>query len=143
MGATWPCPIPTVRYYCSETGILPIAALEYVALEEHHDQFINPGQIFGYIGEERGIQGHQNSCYLDSTVFGLFAASDVFDSMFLEQDQGDPAGGEVKHLLWKGIVNPLRKYADMSHASIHAHVLLSKLHVGLYTGHALYLLCVV
>ena len=48
-------------------------------------------------------------------MFGLFAASDVFDSMFLEQDQGDPAGGQVKHLLWKGIVNPLRKYADICH----------------------------
>ena len=49
--------------------------------------------------------------------------------MLLEQDQGDPAGGEVKRLLWTGIVNPLRKYAVM-----HAYtVLLSKL--GLYTGH--------
>ena len=56
-----------------------------------------------------GIQGHQNSCYLDSTVFGLFAASDMFDSIFLEQGQGDPAGDDVKYLLWKGIINPLRK----------------------------------
>ena len=84
-------------------------ALDGVAMEEPRDQFINPGQIYEYIGEGKGIQGHQNSCYLDSTVFGLFALSDVFDNMFLEQKAHDPAGDEVKYLLWKGIVNPLRK----------------------------------
>ena len=61
-----------------------------------------------YLGEERGIQGHQNSCYLDATMFGLFALSDVFDSMFLEEAR-DEAGKEIKSILWKGIVNPLRK----------------------------------
>ena len=76
-----------------------------------HDQLIKFNQLFGYIGEERGIEGHQNSSYLDSTVFGLFAVSDIFDSMFLQQQHDDPDGDEVKYLLWKGIVNPLRKYA--------------------------------
>ena len=93
-------------------GSLWNTALDYVAYEELRDQYINAGQLLEYIGEGKGIQGHQNSCYLDSTVFGLFATSDVFDSMFLEQDQGDPAEGDVKYLLWKGIVNPLRKYAS-------------------------------
>ena len=87
-----------------------LVALDYVALEEERDQCINLGQIKKYIGEERGIQGQQNSCYLDSTVFGLFAVSDAFDNMFLDRQQNDPAGDEVKQLLWKGIVNPLRKY---------------------------------
>ena len=86
-------------------------ALDYIPLEEQHDQFINPGQIFEYIGEEKGIQGHQNSCYLDSTVFGLFAVSDIFDNIFLQWQQDDPDGDAVKYLLWKGIVNPLRRYA--------------------------------
>ena len=61
-----------------------------------------------YLGEERGIQGHQNSCYLDATMFGLFALSDVFDFMFLYEAR-DEAGEEIKSILWKGIVNPLRK----------------------------------
>ena len=91
-------------YVIFKTGT---TALDYVAYEELRDQFINPGQILEYIGEGKGIQGHPNSCYLDSVLFGLFAAVDVFDSMFLEHDQGDPVGGEVRHLLWKGIVNPL------------------------------------
>ena len=86
------------------------AALDHVTLEEPRDQFIKPGQILDYIGEGKGIQGHQNSCFLDSIVFGLFAASDVFDMMFLEQQAHDPAGDQVKYLLWKGIVNPLRWY---------------------------------
>ena len=96
--------------------MLILIALEGVAMDEPRDQFINPGQIFGYIGDGKGIQGHQNSCYLDSTLFGLFAASDAFDSIFLEQDR---AGGDVKHLLWKGIINPLRKYAELSKAGLY------------------------
>ena len=85
-----------------------MVALDDVAYEEEKDQCVNPRQIVKYIGEGRGIQGHQNSCYLDATVFGLFALTDVFDSMFLRKAK-DPAGQEIKTLLWKGIVNPLRK----------------------------------
>ncbi len=83
-------------------------------MEEQEDQTILDAtqQMFQYIGNGRGIQGHQNSCYLDSTVFGLFALSDVFDTMFLEPDQSlssDLNRKRVAELLWKGIVNPLRK----------------------------------
>ena len=96
---------------CYVNDFIP-TALDYVPFEEEEDQFVDPGQIDlidKYIGEAKGIQGHQNSCYLDSTVFGLFALSEVFDSLFLDQKAGDPAGDEVKRILWKGIVNPLRK----------------------------------
>ena len=41
-------------------------------------------------------------------MFGLFALSDVFDSMFLGEARDEP-GKEIKSILWKGIVNPLRK----------------------------------
>ena len=61
-----------------------------------------------YLGEKKGIQGHQNSCYLDATIFGLFALSEVFDSMFLEETT-DPTRIDVSLMLWKGIVNPLRR----------------------------------
>ena len=69
-------------------------------------------QMMLYIGNMKGIQGHQNSCYLDSTIFGLFALSDIFDTMFLEPNQtitSDQNRKAVSELLWKGIVNPLRK----------------------------------
>lgn len=32
----------------------------------------------------KGIQGYQNSCYLDATLYGLFAFSDAFDIVFLD-----------------------------------------------------------
>ncbi len=57
-----------------------------------------------YIGERKGIQGHQNSCYLDATIFGLFALSQEFDDMFLRYK--DSCVGQI---LWQKIVNPLRK----------------------------------
>ena len=62
-----------------------------------------------YLGEGRGIQGNQNSCYLESTLFGLFAVSDVFDQLYLLKDDADKDAKEIADILWKGIVNPLRK----------------------------------
>ena len=83
-----------------------------VAMEEEVDQHLldPPQQMMKYLGNEKGIQGHQNSCYLDTTVFGLFALSDVFDDMFLRATEGAEGNKRtIKALLWKGIVNPLRK----------------------------------
>ncbi len=51
-----------------------------------------------------GIQGHQNSCYLDATLFGLFALTMEFDDMFLRS-----AEDITSMILRKNIVNPLRK----------------------------------
>ena len=68
----------------------------------------DPGLFSKYIGDVHGIQGHHNSSYLDATVFGLFALSDSFDVMLLEEPQTE-IGQKIKHILWKGIVNPLRK----------------------------------
>ncbi len=42
-------------------------------------------------------------------MFGLFALSDSFDMMLLEEPQTD-IGRKIKDILWKGIVNPLRRY---------------------------------
>ena len=87
---------------------------------EYQDQNVAGDQIKKYVGEGRGIQGHQNSCYLDATIFGLFGLSDVFDSLFLVDFKNSltslqsptpatPIQKEVGEILWKGIVNPLRK----------------------------------
>ena len=62
------------------------SALKHVPLEEEEDQVFGSNTIPSvekYAQPERGFQGHQNSCYLDATVFGLFALNDVFDSLFL------------------------------------------------------------
>ena len=64
-----------------------------------------------FIGRERGIQGHHNSCYLDATLFAMFAFSTAMDSMlFRDQLPSDlPQFEEVQKILRDGIVNPLRK----------------------------------
>ena len=81
-----------------------------VPLEESTDQQVPPSTL--YVGDRRGIQGHQKSCYLDTTLFGLFALSDVFDEMFLEVTTSltiDQIRKVISEMLWKEIVNPLRK----------------------------------
>ena len=77
-------------------------------ITEEYDTYYTPDLFNKYIGDGRGIQGHHNSCYLDSTVFGLFALSDSFDELLLEEPT-EEVGEKVKYYLWKGIVNPLRK----------------------------------
>ena len=72
-----------------------------------------------YIGDQKGIQGHQNSCYLNATIFGMFALNDVFDSLFLESSVNKKLEAaeipvmqvqqQISEILWRGIVNPLRK----------------------------------
>ena len=97
-------------YYCCGRfyyHAVSIALIRY-PLEERADQAVMPNQMEKYLGDERGIQGHQNSCYLDATVFGLFALSEAFDSIFLPEAK-DAAGREIRSILWKGIVNPLRR----------------------------------
>ena len=78
-------------------------------MTEEIDIIGSPELFNQYIGDgPRGIQGHHNSCCRDSTVFGLFALSDSFDDLLLEEPT-EEVGRKVKHFLWKGIVNPLRK----------------------------------
>ena len=59
-----------------------------------------------HTGIGKGIQGHQNSCYIDSTLYGLFAFSGVFDDLFLKQAP-DEIGSTIKSTL-QVIVNTLR-----------------------------------
>ena len=57
----------------------------------------------------KGIQGQQNSCYLDATLYGMFAFSNAFDALFLEKKCVDNFEMKVKSTLEQKIVNPLRK----------------------------------
>lgn len=63
-------------------------------------------------GDFKGIQGHHNSCYLDSTLFSMFYATHVFDSLFnrrTAEGQAQEVYEELRHVLKHRIVNPLRK----------------------------------
>ena len=70
---------------------------------DQHRVTVNTNNLAHYVGEKKGIQGHQNSCYLDATVFGLFSLSHEFDEMFLRDRDS-----RVGQILWQKIVNPLR-----------------------------------
>ena len=65
-----------------------------------------------FIGQGRGIQGHHNSCYMDATLFSMFAFCNVFDYL-LDTTSNSGEHGKAKdaqHIIKDGIVNPLRKY---------------------------------
>ena len=60
-------------------------------------------------GLGKGIQGHQNSGYLDSTLYGMFSYSEVFDDLLLKkQTTTDLVEVNTKKLL-RQIVNLLRR----------------------------------
>ena len=91
------------------------AVLYTIALEgitQATDNEYTPGSadlFYRYIGDKHGIQGYRNSCYVDATVFGLFALSDSFDSLILAESTSRYSN-EIKQLLLNGVINPLRKY---------------------------------
>ncbi len=62
------------------------------------------------IGQMRGIQGHHNSCYLDSTLFAMFAFSVVFDMILHREKRSNDIQeyDEVRRVLKETVVNPLR-----------------------------------
>jgi hypothetical protein len=60
------------------------------------------------IGINKGIEGDSNSCYMDATIFCMFAYSAVFDSL-LHMDVHDKEPIEkLQKLLRQNIVNVLR-----------------------------------
>lgn len=63
-----------------------------------------------HCGIMRGLQGHHNSCYLDATLYSMFAFSSVFDTLLHRQTKdGDLKEYEkVQTVLRDLIVNPLR-----------------------------------
>ncbi|XP_028294027.1 ubiquitin carboxyl-terminal hydrolase CYLD isoform X3 [Gouania willdenowi] len=62
------------------------------------------------VGKKKGIQGHYNSCYLDSTLFCLFSFSSVLDTVLLRPRCKTDVEyyRETQDLLRTEIVNPLR-----------------------------------
>ncbi|XP_071750854.1 ubiquitin carboxyl-terminal hydrolase CYLD isoform X3 [Centroberyx gerrardi] len=62
------------------------------------------------VGKKKGIQGHYNSCYLDSTLFCLFSFSSVLDTVLLRPRLKTDVEyyRETQELLRTEIVNPLR-----------------------------------
>lgn len=78
----------------------------FVAPEEK-----NPNSALkNLLGKSRGIQGHNNSCYLDATLFAMFASTTLFDSLLYRppNDSDIPEYKEIQRILREDIVRPLR-----------------------------------
>ncbi|KAG9277306.1 ubiquitin carboxyl-terminal hydrolase CYLD-like [Astyanax mexicanus] len=68
------------------------------------------------IGKQRGIQGHCNSCYMDSALFSLFTCSSVLDSLLYKgTNQNDK---HIQETLRKEIVGPLRRTGFVADRSV-------------------------
>ncbi|KAJ6647503.1 Ubiquitin carboxyl-terminal hydrolase CYLD, partial [Pseudolycoriella hygida] len=72
----------------------------------------NLQELDNITGESRGIQGHNNSCYLDATLFSMFTFAQCFDSLLYRPVDSK----DIKHydkvceILRDEIVHPLRKH---------------------------------
>lgn len=74
------------------------------------NQFVQPmNNVNDIVGTFRGIQGHLNSCYMDSTLFGMFAFNNAFDPLFLRKNEDTTKGDTAELILKTRIVCPLRK----------------------------------
>lgn len=91
-----------------------IAFKEYSSATVQEDTPPESGRECGekMTGWKRGIQGHCNSCYLDATLFCMFAFSSVLDTVLLRPPNKNDSDSycETRDLLRTEIVNPLRKH---------------------------------
>lgn len=71
---------------------------------------LNSNDLTRLCGKNRGIQGHHNSCYLDATLFAMFAFSSIFESLLNRPKRPNdiPEYTQVQRILKEEIVNPLR-----------------------------------
>ncbi|XP_006811818.1 ubiquitin carboxyl-terminal hydrolase CYLD-like [Saccoglossus kowalevskii] len=102
-------------------GLSTGQAIAHASLDIAFGDYESP-MIDGYVGPPntlsadlcgiaKGIQGHHNSCYLDSTLYSMFAFSITFDKIILRDKRADDLDefDEVQKVLREGIVNPLRR----------------------------------
>ena len=71
---------------------------------------VQPDTLASVSGRNKGIQGHQNSCYLDATLFSMFCFTSAFDSLLYRPRNKEDITKyeEVQRVLRDDIVNPLR-----------------------------------
>ena len=90
----------------------------FVALEKEfykHEETlfpVPPADTFDAVQhtDTKGIQGYQNSCYLDATLYGMFTFSNAFDILILEDVTTNAEELNLQKRLKYEIVYPLRKY---------------------------------
>ncbi|KAI4880818.1 hypothetical protein NFI96_031833 [Prochilodus magdalenae] len=68
------------------------------------------------VGRMKGIQGHCNSCYMDSALFSLFSCSSVLDSLLYKSTKQN--GEPIQKTLLREIVCPLRSEGFVANRSV-------------------------
>ncbi|XP_056384254.1 ubiquitin carboxyl-terminal hydrolase CYLD-like isoform X2 [Hyla sarda] len=90
-----------------------IAFREYASkcVEENTPPAMDNEALECLTGWKKGIQGHCNSCYLDATLFCMFACSSALDTILLRPPDKNDSDSyiDTRDLLRTEIVNPLRK----------------------------------
>lgn len=66
-------------------------------------------KLYHFTGLMKGIQGHQNSCYLDATLFAMFGLTSKFDEVIYEAPS-DATAESVLDTMCEEIIFPLRRY---------------------------------
>ena len=90
-------------------------ALDHVSLEPVNGRSMEEVPHMNHYcrGREWGVQGEHNSCYIDATLFGLFALSSEFDNLLASLSPREGPQGEIatniSSTLQAKIINPLRK----------------------------------
>jgi ubiquitin thioesterase CYLD len=59
-------------------------------------------------GQWRGIQGENNSCYIDSTLFAMFALTTAFDHLIQCEQEPDEEIRYLRDTIRTQVINPLR-----------------------------------
>ena len=95
----------------------PLTMKKAAKFEETVEGFvIPPSHPEQYRGVWKGVQGDQNSCYMDASIFAMFSYLTVFDDiLFPPKHQGRDSGdalalrSEIQHVMKHCIVNRLRR----------------------------------
>lgn len=86
--------------------IVPKPALNVSADETNPNEALK-----NMLGKSKGIQGNNNSCYLDATLFAMFSSTTLFDSLLYrpKSDADIPKYDQIQRILRDDIVKPLRE----------------------------------
>lgn len=83
------------------------------------------------IGESKGIQGHNNSCYLDATLFSMFTFAQCFDSLLYRPADAKKVNFYLKNALPKNnkpkIKIPNRRTFSITIKSVQFYVMKSSI----------------
>ena len=93
-----------------QTSVIPLLPAPALIVPPGEE---NPGTVLkNIIGKPRGIQGHNNSCYLDATLFSMFSSTTLFDSLLYRPAKANdiPEYARIQEVLRDEIVQRLREH---------------------------------